>query len=258
MNCVILAAGLGTRLRGVSDSKPLTPVAGVPLIEHVVRRAVAGGASRFVVVTGHEAERLEGFLATVAPRLGVTIEFARVADWTLANGHSVLAGSAHVEGDYLLMMSDHLFDPHIVARLAGASDANTDVILAIDRNLAGELVDLSDVTKVEVAGDGRILSIGKELERYNAFDTGVFCAGPGLANAIRADIADNGTGSLSAGVQRLAGVGRARTMDIGSARWIDVDDARMLALAEGWLAEEAPTGRAASPQYAGRSSVRTA
>ena len=30
MNCLILAAGLGTRLRGISESKPLTPIGGIP------------------------------------------------------------------------------------------------------------------------------------------------------------------------------------------------------------------------------------
>ncbi|MGZ5792190.1 MAG: NTP transferase domain-containing protein, partial [Croceibacterium sp.] len=118
MNCVIVAAGLGTRLREVSTSKPLTPLAGVPLIEHVVRRAATAGVTRFVVVTGHEAERLEQFLGELAARLDLRIDFARVEDWTLANGYSVLAGSALVEGDYLLLMSDHLFDPEIARRLA--------------------------------------------------------------------------------------------------------------------------------------------
>jgi choline kinase len=150
----------------------------------------------------------------------------------------VLAGSARVEGDYLLLMADHLFDPEIASRLARAADADADVVLAIDRNVAGELIDLADATKVAVSDDGTIVRIGKELERFDAIDTGVFLAGPGLARAIRADIADGGAGSLSSGVQRLAGAGRAQTMDIGPARWIDVDDGRMLALAERFVGSE--------------------
>jgi len=43
MHCLIIAAGHGSRLGGISSSKPLTPVAGVPLIEHVIRAAAAGG-----------------------------------------------------------------------------------------------------------------------------------------------------------------------------------------------------------------------
>jgi choline kinase len=246
MNCVILAAGLGTRLRGVSESKPLTLVAGVPLIEYVVRRAAAGGATRFVVVTGHRADELELFLTGLGHRTSLPISFARAEDWTRPNGFSVLAGSAQVDGDYLLLMSDHLFDPEIARRLAVASSPAADVVLAVDRDVAGELIDIDDATKVDVAPDGKIASIGKELARYNAIDTGVFLAGPGLADAIRADIAAGGPGSLSAGVQRLADAGRARTLEIGAARWIDVDDARMLELAERLVAGEGiATGSAA-------------
>ena len=246
MICVILAAGLGTRLRGVSESKPLTPVAGMPLIEHVVRRAAAGGTNRFVVVTGHRAEELERFLGDLGRRLGLSMNFARVEDWTKPNGFSVLAGSALVDGSYLLLMSDHLFDPQAVKGLAGASLPSADVVLAIDRNIAGELIDIDDATKVEVGPDGKIVRIGKDLAHYNAIDTGAFLAGPRLAEAIEADIAAGGSGSLSAGLQRLADAGRAQTFDIGAAKWIDVDDARMLALAEGLMAREGlATGSAA-------------
>jgi 1L-myo-inositol 1-phosphate cytidylyltransferase len=230
MNCLILAAGLGTRLRGISESKPLTPVGGVPLIEHVIRRAAAGGATRILVVTGHEAERLEGFLAELQMRLALPIGWERVEDWTLANGHSVLAGAAAMNGPYLLSMSDHLFDPAIVAGLLARPASG--VTLAVDRNLSGPLLDIDDATKVEVANDGRIVRIGKALENYNAIDTGLFLASSELAEAIRAVIQAGGSGSLSEGVQRLAESGRAQTMDVGSARWIDVDSPEMLALAE--------------------------
>ena len=71
MNCLILAAGHGSRLREVSESKPLTPLAGRPLIAHVIEAAMAAGATAFTVVTGHQAERVEAFLTELAERLGV-------------------------------------------------------------------------------------------------------------------------------------------------------------------------------------------
>lgn len=239
MNCVILAAGLGSRMRGVSDSKPLSPVGGVPLIEHVVRRAAAGGADAFVVATGHEADRVEAFLTGLAERTGLPIDFARVADWTLPNGHSVLAAADRIEGDYLLLMADHLFDPAIVRGLLEDERDGAALVLAVDRNIAGPLIDIEDATKVALAADGGIAGIGKQLERYDAIDTGVFRATPALADAIRQAVAAGGAGSLSEGVQRLAAAGQALTMDVGAARWIDVDDPRMLALAERLVADEA-------------------
>jgi choline kinase len=221
MNCLIIAAGHGSRLREISPSKPLTPVAGVPLIERVIRAAAAGGASAFTVVTGHEAARVEAFLAALAE---FSIRTVRVADWDLPNGHSVLAGAAAIDGDYLLTMADHLFDPALVRRLIAAPPAA--LTLAVDRDLAGPLLDMDDATKVETGPGGAILRIGKTLATFDAIDTGLFRATAALAEAL-------GTGgSLSDGVQRLADRGDAMSLDVTGMRWLDVDDAAALAKAE--------------------------
>jgi len=234
MNCLIIAAGHGSRLRDISPSKPLTPVAGVPLIEHVARAAAAGGATGFTVVTGHEAARLEAFLADLAERLRLPIAPVRIADWDRPNGHSVLAGAAAIAGDYLLAMSDHLFDPAIVRLLLAAPPAA--LTLAVDRDLANPLLDMDDATKVALAEDGAIKRIGKTLAEFEAIDTGLFRATPALAASIKAAVADGEAGSLSDGVQRLADRGQAMTVEIEGARWLDVDDAVALAKAEAMVA----------------------
>jgi choline kinase len=221
VDCLIIAAGHGSRLRAVSPSKPLTPVVGMPLIERVIRAAAEGGATRFFVATGHEAERLEAFLET----LPFPITPVRVADWDLPNGHSVLAGAARIPGDYLLTMADHLFDPAIVAALIAAPPAA--LVLAVDRDLAGPLLDMDDATKVDTGQAGAIVRIGKQLDRFDAIDTGLFRATPALAGAIGA-----GGGSLSEGVQRLADAGEAMTLDVTGRFWLDVDDPAALAKAE--------------------------
>src|SRR6185436_3839321 len=106
------------------------------------------------------------------------------------------------------------------------------LILAVDRDLGGPLIDLDDATRVETAGD-RIRRIGKTLEVYDAIDTGLFRATPALAEAIRAAVAAGGAGSLSEGVQLLADQGRAAIVDVTGLRWIDVDDPAALSKAEG-------------------------
>ena len=226
MNCLIIAAGLGSRLRPISPSKPLTRIRGVPLIEHVIRAAATGGATAFTVVTGHEAARVEAFLAGLTD---YPIGTVRAADWELPNGHSVVAGAARIEGDYLLAMSDHLFDPAIIARLIGAPSAA--LTLAVDRDLDGPLLDLDDATKVETGAGGAIVRIGKTLDRFDGIDTGLFRATPALAAAI-----GEGGGSLSEGVQRLAERGLAATIDVTGLDWLDVDDPAALAKAEAMLA----------------------
>lgn len=232
MDALIIAAGFGSRLRELSDSKPLTPVAGITLIELGVRQAKAAGVGRVVVVTGHEAERLEAFLPDLARRTGVEVVPARVADWSKPNGWSVMAGAARIDGDYLLMMSDHIFSAGILQRLARQGGADRGVTLAIDRRCDNPLVDPDDATWVQTGAGGFIRAIGKTIPEYDAVDCGAFLATPELAAAIQAAIDAGQAGSLSEGMQRLADAGRAATMEIAAAWWLDVDDPRALDLAE--------------------------
>ena len=232
MKAIVLAAGLGSRL--AAPSKPLARVAGVPLIAHVVGAAAAGGVTDFTIVTGHAAAPLEAFLAGLAPRLGVTITPVRTGDWTRPNGWSVLTGAARIGGDYLLMMSDHLFDPAIARALIGRG-GGSDLVLAVDRVIGRPGLDLDDATRVKLDAAGRIVAIGKALAEYDAVDTGLFRAGPALAGAIREAIDAGGAGSLSEGVQRLADQGRADTLDVTGRFWLDVDDPPALARAEKML-----------------------
>lgn len=232
MDALIIAAGFGSRLRDLSESKPLTPVAGITLLELGVRQARVAGAARVVVVTGHEAERVEAALPELAHRAGVPVVAERVVDWSKPNGFSVMAGAARITGDYLLMMSDHIFSGTILTRLAATGAADRGVTLAIDRRIDSPLVDPDDATWVETDSTGRIRAIGKTIERYDAVDCGAFLATPELAAAIGAAITAGCAGSLSDGMQRLAAAGRAATMDVGEAWWLDVDDPRAHALAE--------------------------
>lgn len=236
MDALIIAAGYGSRLREISDSKPLTPVAGVPLLELGVRQAVAAGVSRVVVVTGHQAIEIEKFLPTLSARVGIPVISQRVQHWSTPNGYSVIAGAAKIAGDYLLMMADHIFEATILTRLAQQGTRSRGVTLAIDRRTTHPLIDPDDATWVKLDKDARIDRIGKSLGDYDAVDCGAFLATPELAAAIQAAIAEGKSGSLSDGMQRLADAGRAATMDIGQAWWLDVDDPRAHALAE----EEAP------------------
>jgi len=234
MQCLIIAAGQGSRLRSKAPSKPLVEITGRPLIEHVVRRARAGGATSFLVVTGYAGDGVEAFLSGLAARDGLAIECVRNEAWQRPNGVSVAAAAGRLEARFLLVMSDHLFDPEMVAATIAARDGG-DVLLAVDRRLDNALVDLDDVTKVETGSGGRILRLGKTIERYDAFDTGIFRCTPNLVDAIAESLGAGGQGSLSEGVQRLADQGRAFALDIGARWWLDVDDPRALALAEAEL-----------------------
>jgi len=232
MKCLIVAAGQGTRLRAIAPSKPLAELGGRPLIEHVVRAAATAGATEFVVVTGYRAEPLEASLAQLARTTGLPIEAVRNPEWARPNGISVLAAAGRLDREFVLLMSDHLFDPAILGDLIAADRGAAALTLAADFAIGNPSLDLDDATKIELGEGLRIRRIGKALVRYDAIDTGIFVAGPPLFDALRAALAAGGTGSLSEGVQALADSGRAFAWDCGGRWWLDVDDEAAFAKAE--------------------------
>jgi 1L-myo-inositol 1-phosphate cytidylyltransferase len=238
MQCLILAAGQGTRLRSLAASKPLAEIDGRPLIAHVVRAAKAGGATSFLIVTGYRAEAIHAMLPALAEEAGVPIEAVGNPDWARPNGLSVLAAAPKLEDEFLLLMSDHLFDPGIAAGLIAGRRRDAALTLAADFDPANPLIDIDDATKLRVDGEGRINRIGKTLADYNAIDTGIFHATPALLDALRRSLAEGGAGSLSEGVQRLAEDGRAFVHDIDGGWWIDVDDEAAFRRAEQSLPPE--------------------
>ena len=120
---LILAAGLGSRLFAEAGlPKPLAEVGGCTLAERVVRGlADSIGIARFVVSTGHEAERVRRHFQTVAARAQVSVAFVGAEDWELGNGVSALAAAGQT-GDrpFVLSMCDHLYDSALPSRLIEA------------------------------------------------------------------------------------------------------------------------------------------
>ncbi len=231
MKGLIIAAGKGQRLRRFDGDKPkpLYKVAGLPLIERAILSAKKAGITEFVVVTGYRAAEIEKRLGSRRKKLGVSIEFVRNDDWEKANGHSVLKARPFLSEDFILLMSDHIFEWRILEGLLEESPKRDAVVLAVDKRVS-EVFDLPDATKVATR-EGRIVSLGKELGRFDAIDTGLFLCTPDLFPASERACAE-GRGSLSEAVQFLADQGRARTFSVENHYWQDVDTRGSLKEAE--------------------------
>jgi choline kinase len=233
-DCLIVAAGKGTRLKGCGDLKPLVSLCGMPLIEHAMLTAACAGAQNFVVVTGYKGYVLYHCLQGLRTKRGWNITIINNPDFEKENGLSVLLGESALHGEFFLAMCDHVVETSLYEKLLGVKLPKDAVALGVDRRLSNADVDLEDVTKVQISGD-KMHGIGKNLKTYNAFDTGVFRANPALFSAIRQSQSDIGDCSISGGMRVLAKKGRALAIDIGASRWIDVDSPEMLQKARDWI-----------------------
>ncbi|MEO0558036.1 MAG: nucleotidyltransferase family protein [Bacteroidota bacterium] len=63
---IVLAGGLGTRLRSVVADRPkvLAPVAGEPFLVHLLRQLERSGVREIMLATGHGGDQVEAFLAS--------------------------------------------------------------------------------------------------------------------------------------------------------------------------------------------------
>lgn len=75
---VIMAGGMGTRLRPHTENcpKPMLPVAGKPMLEHIIERAKLEGFSHFVLAIHYLGHMVEDYFAD-GERLGVRIDYLR-------------------------------------------------------------------------------------------------------------------------------------------------------------------------------------
>lgn len=78
---VIMAGGLGTRMQHHTENcpKPLLPVAGRPMLEHIIERAKAEGFTRFVLAIRYLGHMIENYFKDGA-RWGVHIDYLREKD----------------------------------------------------------------------------------------------------------------------------------------------------------------------------------
>jgi choline kinase len=229
---VVLIAGQGSRLRGADKNclKPFVPVLGRPLLSYTLETLSSAGITTAYFVVGYESERVIAQAKQLIPP-HIHASFILNRDWKKQNGISLLAAAGHVNAPFLLTMGDHVFDDTVVDRLL--DDFHPDLLnIAVDRKL-DSIVDLDDAMKLQTRGNN-VTGIGKNLQSYDAIDTGLFVCSAEIFSYLEQAKNINGGNdcSLANGIALMASDGKVRGIDIGPARWHDIDTPRVLSHAE--------------------------
>jgi MurNAc alpha-1-phosphate uridylyltransferase len=132
---MVLAAGLGERMRPLTDRvpKPLVTVAGRPLIDHVLDRLAAAGVGRAVINVHYLADQIESHLkGRTAPRIVISDERTKL----LNTGGGVVKALHAIGGEpFIHVNSDTIWIDGVkpnLERLAGAFDpATMDALLLL-------------------------------------------------------------------------------------------------------------------------------
>lgn len=94
--------------------KPMLPVADRPLCAHTADAAVEVGASELVFVVGYEAESVRSYFGD--SYRDVPISYATQEEQR-GTAHAVACASRHLDGDFVVLNGDNIYDKVTIARL---------------------------------------------------------------------------------------------------------------------------------------------
>ena len=103
MKAMIFAAGLGTRLRPITDNKPkaLVEVGGVPMLRRVIENLKRYEIDEIVVNVHHFPDRIKEYLS-VNDNFGVKLHISDESDKLLDTGGGILKAREWLDGDLLM------------------------------------------------------------------------------------------------------------------------------------------------------------
>ncbi|MCX6677601.1 MAG: sugar phosphate nucleotidyltransferase [Methanothrix sp.] len=212
MQAIILAAGEGSRMRPLTAKMPkvMLPVAGKPLLEHIILRARAAGANRFVLVVGYGADAVRSYFGD-GGRLDLCIDYA-VQDKQLGTGHALMAAESRAEDRFLVLNGDVLPDEEALGELARGG-------------LAVSAINVADPKRYGVFTEenGYFKSVVEKSKNppTNLANAGIYLLERSIFEALRrAPLSVRGEYELTDGLNLLAAREKIRIVELKS--WLEI------------------------------------
>ncbi len=222
---IILAAGDGDRLGRLTSARPkvLLPVRNKEaLVIYPIEALAAAGIRRITIVVGYLADEVRRVLGD-GKRWGVELEYVHNPAYMEGAAVSVNCAGEQTRGNpVVLCMGDHMIEAEMVRRLISSPPMSS--TLCVDYR-PDERHEIDEATKVSVNESGYIRNIGKQLQNWDALDTGVFLLTDEFFQAVDSLVAGDGADTEITDVVRyLISRGyRFGTCDVSGCLWMDVD-----------------------------------
>lgn len=152
MKAMIFAAGLGTRLRPLTDHTPkaLITVAGKPMLEHVILRLKAAGFNELVINIHHLGEQIISFLRANQD-FGLTIRISDERDLLLDTGGGIRKAAPLLNGNepFLVHNVDILSNTDLAALYRQHTQSGHDATLLVSARQTSRYLLFNDENRLE-------------------------------------------------------------------------------------------------------------
>jgi MurNAc alpha-1-phosphate uridylyltransferase len=238
MDGMILAAGLGTRLRPLTDRIPkaLVEVGGVPMLERVARRLVDAGVDRLILNTHHHAELVRRFVRE-RNGFGVEVRFSDEVEAPLETGGGLIHARAHFRhgAPFFLHNVDVITEVPLEAMYAAHVDSGALATLAVSDRDSSRLLRFDEdgllgrVDRRSGTVEAGRPPRGEVVDRAFA---GIHVIDPAWFDLVE----ESGAFSILEPYLRLAAAGhRIAPFPIGRALWLEVGNPERLERARRFL-----------------------
>ncbi len=234
MDVVILAAGLGSRLKGLTKDKPkaMVTVAGKSLIDYALEFINSPEVEQVYVVGGYEFKVLEKHIQHKEK-----IKMIKNNDYQKGSTLTIDKVIHFLNKDFLIMNVDHIYPPNMFKKIL--KHKGSDKIIAMvdsDRNL------VEDDMKVKLNSQKHIVRISKQLNEYDVGYIGMTFVGEKRVvkykEALKNVIGTNESANAEAVLDNICEKQDIEVLDLSGFRWYEVDNQEDLKIAEKALVNE--------------------
>lgn len=166
MRAILLAAGIGRRLKPLTDITPksLIRIGDRTVLERMLDSLLKGGIKDICIVVGHLGENIKKCIGK--DYNGASINYIFNRDYKMGSVLSVRAAREYFDDDMLLMDSDVLFESVILERLIRSKNENC---FLMDKNY----IETGEEMKI-AARLGRVMQIARRVtEKYDEIGEGI-------------------------------------------------------------------------------------
>ncbi|MEZ4846491.1 MAG: NTP transferase domain-containing protein [Bdellovibrionota bacterium] len=232
MNVLLLAAGMGTRLKDMTTALPksLLKIKDQPILRHILTAFEnTPRIENVTVVTGFERELISDFLGSYQGRLKIDEVWNK--DFRKGNFYSVEAGLSKMKAPFFITNADHVFPSDLLNKIF-QNPTGVSGVCDFDRPLTP---DCMKVLFEEREGRRRISKIHKKLETFNAGYIGMtVVAEDGIKNYLKTFEAIREKGEENAYAEQvlqelaMSAETAPNIIDASGFGWLEIDTAEDL------------------------------
>ena len=179
MKAVIIAGGLGTRLRPLTNNtpKPMLPIGEKPILEHLVNWTKKGGIKSVILCVSYLRESIEDYFGN-GEKFGVKIEYA-ISKKQLATAGQLKTAEKFIDDDFVCMYGDSIFNFSLRSMIKQHSIKKSFVTMSLNEHKT-----TLPYGVIETSKKGKVVNWNEKPEIKANINMGCYIMNPQVFNLI--------------------------------------------------------------------------